>query len=320
MRTYDQKKRYGVDGASFRADSEIMEFLCGESPLRMEDTGDYLKSLQNDDGSFKWASDSSNHTMDMTSYAILALKALGCEDRQVFERAEEYLLERRNKDGSFGLFPEDGVGSETLKMTCHALLALRAAGCAEREVFNKARGYVETLKNPDGGFGVEKGAPSDIESTCWALLSLKAAGTPDDEMPDSREYVMSLKNDDGGFGFSKTTRGILYSMRSNDLENTVYAAMCLRTIGPAEQIPEDSKKYLLDGLEKDGCAPMRRTYHAVLGLVAAGDSGLLSRHVDYARKLKLSDGSFRWDSTDDKKGNVTNTFCGVMTLKAACKK
>ncbi len=319
MRTYDSKKRYGVDGASFKAGSGLLEFLCRESPLRMEDTVNYLKGLQAEDGKFRWSPTESHHTIDMTCYATLALKALGCEDRQVFERAEEYLLERRNEDGSFSLFPKNGVESETLKMTCHALLALQAAGCTEREVFNKARGYVETLKNPDGGFGGKKGAPSDIENTCCALLSLKAAGTPDSEMPDSREYVISLKNDDGGFGFSKSARGIVDSMKSNDLENTIYAVMSLRTSGPAEQIPEDTRKYLLERLEKEGCTHMLRTYHGVLGLVAAGEGDLLPKHADYVRKLKLQDGGFRW-STLYEKSNVMNTFYGVMTLKAACKK
>lgn len=322
MRTYDLKKRHGVDGASFKTGPGILEFFCGESPIRMEDTKDYLKKLQAEDGKFGWSPTDSHHTIDMTCYATLALKALGCEDRRVFERTEEYLLERRNGDGSFGRFPEDGVDSKALRMTCHALLALRAAGCTEREVFNKARRYVETFRNPDGGFGGKRGDASDIENTCWAILSLKVAETPDSEMPDSREYVMSLKNDDGGFRFSRSARGIVDSMRSNDLENTVYAALSLRMSGPAEEkIPEDTKKYLLGRLEKEGCTQMMRAYHGVLGLVAIGERGCDpgSWHADYASRMKLVDGGFKWSAIDNK-SNVTNTFYGVMTLKAARKK
>lgn len=311
MRTYDLKKRHGVDSTSFKTGSGIMEFLCGDgSPDGLKDFGDtenYLKRLQQEDGRFEWSSIHSYDVMNLknTYYAVLSLKAIGSKDKGVFERAQEHALDARQGDGSFG------TGQDPPEETCCALLALRAIGYGDRDEFNKFCDFIMSCRNPDGGFGPDRGNKSDIESAAFALLALQAAGTPDDKMPDSRKYVMGLKGEDGGFD-SKHDGYV----KGSSARNTSYAILALRAMGePPEAIPEETRNYVKN---RDTGTQIMDAYSAAVSLFALGEE-VPGECAAYANKLKPGNGSFKW-STLDEKGTVCNTFCGVMTVKAAGEK
>lgn len=314
LRTYDLKKRHGVDGASFKTGggNDIIGFLCGgetgQLPEGFGDTGNYLKSLQQEDGSSGWSSvpQHSYVSLENAFYAVLSLKAIGCEDETVFEKAKEYMLDNRHGDGIFG---DD---RKPLKDTAYAILTLRAIGYGDRDGFEKSCEFMMSCRNPDGGFGLAAGDTSDIKSTAFALLALKAAGTPDDRMPDSRKYVMGLKWDDGGFG----PKG--GHVNGSSARETSYAILALRAMGePAMAIPEETRNYVKKR-SPEKCAHIMDIHSTAFSLFALGED-IDEAYARRAKRLQLGDGSFKWSGIDDD-GNVMNTFYGVMTVKAAHKK
>lgn len=330
MRTYDPKKRYGGTGRAFGgggrgADGEgggkyrkndVIDLLCGAGMEKQEwlkETETYLKSLQNEDGSFSFWQSSNQSNVMTTCYAALSLKAIGCEDKEVFEKAREYVLSLRNEDGSFGWANFNSKGSTDRLFG--AIMTLKAVGHDEKRVFQECREYIESIENLDGGFGSMKGGISDIENTNMALLTLKAAGTQKKDMPASKKYVMSLKNGrDGGFDYNEVTHG-------SNVIRTSYAMLALHAVDC--EVPEDSKEYIRRLERQDGFGwnedydpnNVFQLYHAVLGLFASGERDLPIEYEDYAKKLKNADGSFGW-SASDRKSNVKNAFHAIMTIKA----
>ncbi len=322
MMTYNPKKRHGgsgkfFDGKGKSPENDVIDLLCGAGMEKSEwlrETEKYLKSLQNDDGSFGTSRVYKNHSNVMTTcYAVLSLKAIGCEDAKVFEKAKEYILSLRNEDdGSFGWANSSSKGS--VDRLFGAITALRAIGYTDGRVLTECREYIESIENLDGGFGSMKGGISDIENTTQALLTLKAAGAQKKDMPASKKYILSLKNGDGGFSFSEFASG-------SNVIRTSYAILAMHALGsPA---PEDTKDYIyrLEGPDGFGWNAEYdpnnafQLYHAVLGLFAAGERDLPIEYAEYAKKLKNADGGFGW-SASDRKSNVKNTFHAIMAIKA----
>ncbi len=321
MRTYNPKKRYGGSGRAFSRDksppsgNDAIDLFCGAGMEKQEwlkETEKYLKSLQNEDGSFGFWQSSNQSNVMFTCYAVLSLKAIGCDDKDVFDKAKDYILSLRNEDGSFGWASFNSKGS--VDRIFSAITALRAAGYDDQKVFAECREYIESIENLDGGFGSMKGGASDIENTSHALLTLKAAGTQKKDMPASKKYAMSLKNGDGGFGFNELTKG-------SNVIRTSHAIVALHTLGsPA---PDDAKEYIYRLERPDGFGwnadydpnNVLQLYHAVLGLFAAGERDLPAEYGDYAKRLRNADGGFGW-SASDRKSNVKNTFHAIMAIKA----
>lgn len=325
MRTYNPKKRYGGTGRAFGGnggaknksrENDVMDLLCGAGMEKQEwlkETENYLKSLQNGDGSFGTSRIHKNQSNVMTTcYAVLSLKAIGCEDAKVFEKAKEYILSLRNEDdGSFGWANANSKGS--VDRLFGAITTLRAIGYTNGRVLTECREYIESIENLDGGFGSMKGGTSDIENTSQALLTMKMAGAQKKDMPASRKYIMSLKNGDGGFSFNEFTSG-------SNVIRTSHAMVSLHALG--SPVPDDAKDYIYrlegpDGFGWNADYDPNNTfqlYHAVLGLFAAGERDLPVEYGDYAKKLKNADGGFGW-SASDRTSNVKNTYHAIMAIK-----
>lgn len=294
MRTYNPKKRHGGT-AFFRAEkNDVVKLLCGEVTTDKDpffsDTEKYLKSFQREDGSF-------GHDVEDTAQAVLSLKAIGCEDEEVFERAQEYLVGLENAEGSFGRH----IG--TVDETAWVILALRATGYYGGRL-DKPCNFIKGLQNPDGGFGLLKGDSSDLKHTALVLIGLRAAGTPESDMPAAKDYVLKLKQDNGGFAYNE-------AHKDSNTVRTSYGVLALLAMdGSPELIPAETK----DHIRKNGqVASILDIYSKVTCRFGIGDK-ISEEYADFATKLKNADGGFGW-SASDRKSNIMNTFYGVMTLK-----
>lgn len=120
------------------------------------------------DGSF-------HEQVNLTAFAILALRAAGHSPRFAPIRAAARWIERQqNADGGFS-FGAHGGGSD-VDDTGAALQALAAAGVRNRRAVNGAARYLLRSQNLDGGFPQQRGGESNAQSTAWAAQGLIAAG------------------------------------------------------------------------------------------------------------------------------------------------
>src|SRR6202020_423211 len=111
--------------------------------------------------------DSFAHQVNLTAFAIFALRAVGHSAKFVAIREAAGWIERQqNPDGGFG-FGERGSPSD-VDDTAAAVQALADAGARERRVLTRATAYLVAAQNPDGGFPQQRGGESNAQSSAWA--------------------------------------------------------------------------------------------------------------------------------------------------------
>ncbi len=119
--------------------------------------------------------DSFEHLVNLTSFAILALRAAGhSASYPAIRDAAGWIEQQQNTDGGFS-FGERGSSSD-VDDTGAALQALAAAGARNAHVLNTAADYLVRSQNLDGGFPEQYGSESNAQSTAWAIQGLIAAG------------------------------------------------------------------------------------------------------------------------------------------------
>jgi hypothetical protein len=160
------------------------------------------------------ARDSDNsfeHLVNLTSFAILALRAAGhSPSYPAIRDAAGWLEQQQNTDGGFS-FGEHGSPSD-VDDTGAALQALAAAGAHNAHVLSVAAGYLIRSQNLDGGFPEQYGSESNAQSTAWAIQGLIAAGrggrVPIIRRRGSRSpegYLESLLAPGGSIRYSRTS-------------------------------------------------------------------------------------------------------------------
>jgi prenyltransferase beta subunit len=124
------------------------------------------------------ARDSDNsfeHLVNLTSFAIFALRAVGhSPSYPAIHDAAGWIEQQQNSDGGFS-FGERGSSSD-VDDTGAALQALAAAGARNAHVLDGAADYLIRSQNLDGGFPEQYGSESNAQSTAWAIQGLIAAG------------------------------------------------------------------------------------------------------------------------------------------------
>ncbi len=124
------------------------------------------------------ARDSDNsfeHLVNLTSFAVLALRAVGhSPSYPAIRDAAGWIEQQQNADGGFG-FGEHGSPSD-VDDTGAALQALAAAGAHDAHVLGAGADYMIRSQNLDGGFPQQYGSESNAQSTAWAIQGLIAAG------------------------------------------------------------------------------------------------------------------------------------------------
>jgi uncharacterized membrane protein len=115
------------------------------------------------------------HLVDLTAFAIFALRAVGHSPGFAPIRDAAGWIERQqNSDGGFG-FGEHGSSSD-VDDTGTVLQALVDAGAHNAHVLDAATDYLIRSQNLDGGFPQQYGGESNAQSTAWAVQGLIAVG------------------------------------------------------------------------------------------------------------------------------------------------
>jgi hypothetical protein len=83
--------------------------------------------------------------------------------------------------------------------TAAALQALRAAGIKGTRI-DRGLQALGRFRNPDGGYGLGRGRPSDAQSTAWAIQALLAAGAKPERA--TWRYLTRLRRADGSYRYS----------------------------------------------------------------------------------------------------------------------
>jgi energy-coupling factor transport system substrate-specific component len=121
------------------------------------------------------ADDSFAHQVNLTAFAVFALRAAGHSARfSAIREAAGWIERQQNGDGGFG-FGARGSRSD-VDDTGAALQALADAGARNRRVLGLATGYLTRSQNPDGGFPQQFAGESNAQSTAWAVQGLIAGG------------------------------------------------------------------------------------------------------------------------------------------------
>jgi len=153
--------------------------------------------------------DSFAHQVNLTAFAIFALRAVGHSAKLAAIREASGWIERQqNGDGGFGF---GGRGSPSdVDDTAAALQALADAGARDRRVLSRATAYLIGAQNPDGGFPQERAGESNAQSTAWAVQGLLALGRDPASVKrgGSRSplgYLESLLAPNGSIRYSRTS-------------------------------------------------------------------------------------------------------------------
>jgi Squalene-hopene cyclase C-terminal domain/Prenyltransferase and squalene oxidase repeat len=153
--------------------------------------------------------DSFDHQVNLTAFAIFALRAVGHSPRfGAIRQAAGWIERQQNADGGFG-FGGRGSASD-VDDTGAGLQALAAADARDRRALGAAIGYLTRSQNPDGGFPQRYGGESNAQSTAWAAQGLIAGGRAPATVRrrGSRSpigYLESLRAPDGSIRYSRTS-------------------------------------------------------------------------------------------------------------------
>ena len=153
--------------------------------------------------------DSFAHQVNLTAFAIFALRAVGHSAQLAAIREASGWIERQqNGDGGFG-FGERGSPSD-VDDTAAALQALADAGARDRRVLSRATSYLIGAQNPDGGFPQQRGGESNAQSTAFAAQGLLAVGRDPASVRRSGSrsplaYLESLLAPNGSIRYSRTS-------------------------------------------------------------------------------------------------------------------
>jgi prenyltransferase beta subunit len=152
--------------------------------------------------------DSFDHQVNLTAFAIFALRAVGHSPGfGAIHQAAGWVERQQNPDGGFS-FGYRGSPSD-VDDTGAALQALADAGARNRGVLGAAASYLMRSQSLDGGFPQQYGGESNAQSTAWAIQGLIAAGYNPGAVRrrGSRTpigFLESLRAPDGSIRYSRT--------------------------------------------------------------------------------------------------------------------
>jgi energy-coupling factor transport system substrate-specific component len=178
--------------------------VCGASPYSFAGRNLVAEMMRAraGDGSFA-------HQVNLTAFAVFAMRALGHSPRSHAIRAAAGWLERQqNGDGGFG-FAARGSSSD-VDDSAVALQALVDASARDARLLKAATAFLERSQNLDGGFPQRYGGESNAQSSAWAVQGLIAAGRDPGSVRRSGSrsaiaYLGSLLTSSGSVRYSRTS-------------------------------------------------------------------------------------------------------------------
>ena len=195
---------YTLSGLGDAERTILAAHVCGASPYSFAGRNLVAEMMRAraGDGSFA-------HQVNMTTFAIFALRAVGHSPRFHAIRAAAAWLERQqNGDGGFG-FAARGTSSD-VDDSAAALQALVDAGARSARALGAATAFLERSQNLDGGFPQRYGGESNAQSSAWAVQGLIAARRDPGSVRrrGSRSaiaYLESLVTSSGSVRYSRTS-------------------------------------------------------------------------------------------------------------------
>jgi prenyltransferase beta subunit len=176
---------------------------CGVSTRRLPggDPVTRLLAYRSSDGSF-------GHLVNLTAFAILALRAAGePAGSTVVKDAARWLAHQQNRDGGFG-YAARGAASD-IDDTGAALQGVVAASVPDGPVVSQAVAFLARAQSADGGYPQERGGESNAQSTAWAVQGLLAAGSDPGGLTrhgrSPLDYLAGLVASDGSVRYSSTS-------------------------------------------------------------------------------------------------------------------
>jgi Prenyltransferase and squalene oxidase repeat len=158
---------------------------------------------------YRAADGSFSHQVNLTAFAVFALRAAGYPaSNSTVRAAGAWIAGQQDSDGGFN-FAERG-GSSDADDTAAALQGLVDAGTHGGAGVSRAVAFLVHTQNPDGGFPEQPGGESNAQSTAWAIQGLVAAGLNVEAVRHrgSRSplgYLESLVAPNGSVRYSRTS-------------------------------------------------------------------------------------------------------------------
>jgi hypothetical protein len=166
------------------------------------------RSLVSEMLAFRRKDNSFNDQVNLTAFAIFALRAVGhSAGFPAIREAAGWIERQQNGDGGFGF---GGFGSSSdVDDTAAALQALADAGARNGRVLGAGAGFLTRAQNLDGGYPQRPGSESNAQSTAWAAQGLVAVGRNPASVHrgGSRSplgYLESLLSPGGSIRYSRT--------------------------------------------------------------------------------------------------------------------
>jgi prenyltransferase beta subunit len=146
------------------------------------------------------ADGSVQHKVDLTTFAVLALRAAGVA---VPSRTIRWLIRQQNRSGGFS-YTTAGARADVDDTGA----ALQAIAASDRGATRRAVHYIRATQNRDGGFPSEPGGDSNAQSTAWAVQGLIAARVEVSKVrhrgsPSPRRYLESLITRSGAINYAR---------------------------------------------------------------------------------------------------------------------
>ena len=178
-------------------------------------------------GSFAPATSSRTfQAVHTTAWAILAMQALGENQKDRFGLAEKWLATQQLADGGF---PAQAGHPSNCEDTAVAIqtLTLAADGALDPAIIPAARQYLKANQRADGGFPYEPGAGTDAWATAAAIQAILAMG----EKPDSADWTVAANTPKLALATLQLKNGAYVKKRGDatgPLPTTSWALVALR--------------------------------------------------------------------------------------------
>ncbi len=299
------------DSATYtEAALDVIYFLNG-TPKDAAKAETYLLSLENSDGGFKLDSSSTLSSLKGTYFAIKALQYLSSAPSNQ-TKTLEFLLNFAYSTDGFGDMPGDGP---RLRSTFDGVAIFELIG----KHFDNTQdiiSYVESYRNPDGGFGRNG---SFTESTLRAVVVYNILGIPFPNASETISFLQSLQQADGGFS-RKAGSTVSYVV------STYRAVLALSLLGTTPADVNGAISFLKSVQNSDGgfgsfvgdTSDVTNTYRAIRALELLSDSTYDKNAAkQFLLQSQNSDGGFKRSPNDiTLPKNVSNLYYVYSAVRA----
>lgn len=156
-------------------------------------------------------------------FGLLALVTAGSgSSSQIKQDALSFILSHQLSDGGFSWSTTGTSDIDTSAASLQALISAQNSGMTATglsDAIQKAKTYLLSAQNSDGGFPFTKSESSNTSTTAWATMALSSLGVTGKENKDAKVYIRGNQEENGSFKWQPSTSGETFT--------TSYAVMAL---------------------------------------------------------------------------------------------